>query len=327
MRLATRHVSGHVRRRAGGAGLAEVMVAMAIGLVVLLVAATLLVNANAAYVAQVDGADIDDTGRYALEAVSRAVRQVAYVDWDGGEGAVGIDAAAPAAVSGLDARSLARNGNGIDDTLPDVANGSDVLALRFAGSGAGPGGDGSMLNCAGFGVGGADDGWSIFYVARSADGEPALYCKYQGAAGWGADAIVGGVDSFQVLYGVDTDVAADGVANRYVNASGVDLLDDALLLEGADASARARDRRRKTHWKRVVSIKVALALHGTQRSRANVEPQVLHLFGPEYSAGGGNGDAGTRLDEARMSESLRTRERKVVGITISLRNAARGASL
>ncbi len=211
--------------------------------------------------------------------------------------------------------------------MPDVANGSDVLALRFAGSGAGPGGDGSMLSCAGFGVAGADAGWSIFYVALSADGAPALYCKYQGAGGWGADALIGGVDTFQVLYGVDTDMPPDGVANRYLNATGVDMLDDALLLEGADAAARARDRLRKTHWKRVVSIKVALALHGGQRTRANVEPQMLHLFGPEYSAGPGNADPGTRLDEARMSEALRTRERKVVGITISLRNAARGASL
>ena len=50
-------------------------------------------------------------------------------------------------------------------------------------------------------------GWSIFYVAANGDGEAELRCKYRGASGWGADAIVRGVDSFQVLYGVDTDVA------------------------------------------------------------------------------------------------------------------------
>jgi type IV pilus assembly protein PilW len=316
-----------LRGRARGIGLAELMVAIAVGALVLLLGATLLANANAAYVAQLDGAEIDDAGRYALEAVGRAVRQAAYIDWDQGDTAVGVDAAMAAPLSGLDARSLSKNTSGIDDALPDVANGSDVLALRFAGAGPAPDGDGSMLSCAGFGVAGAQDGWSIFYVARGADGQAALYCKYRGAAGWGADALVGGVDSFQVLYGVDTDTPADGVANRYLNASALDALDDALLLEGADAAERARDRRRKTHWKRVVSVKVALALHGARRTRANVEPKVFDLFGPEYSAGAGGADTGTRLDEARMGESLRTRERKVVGITIALRNGARGGSL
>ena len=43
-----------LRRRARGIGLAELMVAIAVGALVLLLGATLLANANAAYVAQLD---------------------------------------------------------------------------------------------------------------------------------------------------------------------------------------------------------------------------------------------------------------------------------
>jgi type IV pilus assembly protein PilW len=310
-----------MRRRQRGLSIAELMVAIAVGTLVMLMAAGLLVSANAAYLAQVEAAAIDDGGRFALEIITRAARQAAFVNWERDEAAFD-QGTAPARIGGLDAHALARGTDGISDPLADTVNGSDVLALRFAGSGAAPGGDGSVVSCAGFGVSEQEDGWSIFYVGRNGAGEAELRCKYRGQSSWGADAVIGGIDTFQLLYGLDTDSPADGVANEYVSASVLDARDAALVLAGADGAARERERRRRSHWKRITSIRVALLIHGTRQTRRGLEPRVFDLFGSAYSAGFGGQDPGVQMLEQRMPDELRQRERKMFASTVMLRNAS-----
>jgi type IV pilus assembly protein PilW len=312
-----------MRTRQGGLTIAELMVAITVGLLVLLFAAAMLVSANRGHAAQEESARLDDSGRFAIETIARAVRQTAYVNWDRTDAGIAADPAAPARIAGLDNRSLVKNAEFISDPRPDVANGSDVLALRFSGAGPKPDGDGSMTSCAGFGVSEHEEGWSIFFVGRNALGDTELRCKYRGSNSWGADAIVGGVDSFQVLYGIDTDVPADGLANLYVNASVVAALDDGLTLEGASETERELDLRRKTHWKRVSGIKVGLVLHGEKRVRANTASVVFDVFGPAYGNAVGSGDPGTRINEGEMPGTLRERERRLFSSTIMLRNRPR----
>ena len=309
--------------RQRGVSMVELMVAITVGLLVLLFAGAMLISANRGHAAQEEAARLDDSGRFALEAIARAVRQTAYVNWDRADAGNADDPAAPARIAGLDNRSLVKTADVISDPRPDVANGSDVLALRFAGAGPGPDGDGSMTSCAGFGVNELEDGWSIFYVGRSAIGDAELRCKYRGSSSWGADAIVGGVDSFQVLYGLDTDVPEDGIANLFVNASVVAALDEDLDLDGADEAERELDLRRKTHWKRVASIKVGLILHGQKRVRINAQPVTFDVFGPAYADALGGADPGTRISESEMPGSLRERERRLFSSTIMLRNPPR----
>ncbi|MCC6072779.1 PilW family protein [Massilia sp. GCM10020059] len=309
--------------RQRGLTLVELMVAITIGLLVLLFAAAMLISANRGHAAQEEAARLDDSGRFALEVIARAVRQTAYVNWDRADAGIADDPTAPPRVVGMDNRSLVKTADFISDPRPDVANGSDVLALRFAGAGAGPDGDGSMTSCAGFGVSELEEGWSIFYVGRSAVGDTELRCKYRGSTSWGADAIVGGVDSFQVLYGLDTDVPADGLANLFVNASVVSALDDGLTIDGANETERELDLRRKTYWKRVASIKVGLILHGEKRVRMNAQPIVFDVFGPAYADALGSSDPGTRISESDMPGSLRERERRLFSSTIMLRNPPR----
>jgi type IV pilus assembly protein PilW len=302
------------RRRQRGATLAELMVACAVGMLAMLLAGGLLVSANAAYLVQVDAAGLDDNGRYALEVVTRAARQAAFVNWERDQ--AGADqATAPPYIRGIDARSLSRAAEGIDSPLADAVNGSDVLAVRFSGAA-----DGSVVSCAGFAVGEDDDGWSIFYVGRNAGGEAELRCKYRGKTRWGADAIIGGVDTFQVLYGVDTDSPPDGVANEFASASVVDERDAALVLAAADPAARERELRRRTHWKRVTAVRVTLVLHGA-RARPGGEPIVFDLFGRAYSDGFGVADRGVQLAEDRLPDELRDRERRLFAAAVLLRNA------
>ena len=304
-----------------GATIVELMVALTVGMLVLLMTAGMLVSANAAYAAQVEAAALDDAGRFALEIITRAARQGGFVNWEREE--AGADpGAAPAHVTGLDARTLARATDGIDGPLGDAVNGSDVLALRFAGAGSGTGikGDGSVVDCAGFSVGRNEEGWSIFYVARNVAGDAELRCKYRGNVNWSADAIVAGIDSFQVLYGLDTDTPGDGVANEYVSAGVLDERDAALVLTALEPAARERERLRRTHWKRVTSIRVALVIHGSRRGTQGVEPVVFNLFGRAYSDTAGGFDPGVRLDEAQLPEELRARTRRMFASTILLRN-------
>jgi type IV pilus assembly protein PilW len=315
-----------------GLTLAELMISIALGLLVVLVAGVLLLSSGSSYLQQNEAAQLADGGRYGLEIIARAIRSAGSGNWDGG--ATGdlpfrLAAGESANISGLDARKVSKNGAGIADPIEGAVNGSDVLALRYVGAGAGFDGDGSVLNCAGFGVGDAsaeqERGWSIFYVAQDADGEAELRCKYRGQHGWGSDAIVRGVDSFQVLYGIDTDAVPDTMANRYLNATAIDALDAALVLTGVDAEARARHRNAQTNWKRVVSIKLALLLHGGIGSRpvggsAASGSMQFDLFGADYSAVGR--DRGVHIDEAALAPALRGRARKLVETTILLRNRA-----
>ena len=305
-----------MRAYQSGLGLAELMVALLLGLLAALAAGSMLVAANHSFGLHASGAALEEGGRFALELIARAARQGAYLNLDRDDAGDLVDAM-PARVMGLDARSLERNSPGIDDPQPAVANGSDVLALRFAGSGPAPDGDGTVLSCAGFPVPADEDGWSIFFVANSATGTPELRCKFRGNSGWSADALVAGVDSFQVLYGVDTD--GDGVPNGYLSATAVRALDGAIVPVGATEAVRALDLNRRSHWKRVVSIKVALLLHGDEVPGSPLTSTEYRLFGPAYS---GTDDPGTTVREADMERAMRQRERRLFAATIVLRNAA-----
>lgn len=311
------------RARQRGWTIVELVVATGLGLVLTVLASGLLLATSGSYRHHSEDLWINDGGRYALEIMAQAIRQGAHVNWDGNEAPPELAGHEPAAIAGLDASSISKGGDGIAGLMPDVANGSDVLALRFSGHGEGANGDGSSLNCAGFGVGAPSAatgrGWSIFYVAADAGGEPELRCKYRGAAGWGADAIVRGVDSFQVLYGLDTDAPADGVANTFVNATAINGMDAGLALVGATPAELQRDLHRKTHWKRVCSVKLALLLHGEHNTRADAVARRFDLFGPAYADAHGD-DRGARVAEAMLPDAQRGRVRRVFGATVALRN-------
>lgn len=312
-----------IRARQRGLSMAELLVAMTIGLFVALAAGSLFGSGSAAYLAQAQSAGAQEGGRYALDMIGRAVRQAAWVDWQHADLGAVMGNGEPAPLAGLDASSVPRTSQGIQDAVASQVNGSDVLAVRFHGAGAPPKGDGSVLDCAGFAVHQNEDGWSIFYVAKSAEGEPELRCKYRGTGGWGADAVIAGVDTFQVLYGVDTDEPADGVPNRYVNATSINALDAALVLNGASAAEREADLRRRTYWKRVASVQYALLLRGAKGGAAAAGSGTYDLFGPGYGEHFGAADPGTRLREDVLAADGLPRERHVYSATVALGGGAR----
>ena len=275
------------RRAATGLALPELMVALAIGLVLILAATGLLMLSRSTYLLTDDRARVEESGRFALDIVSQAVRQAGYRDWS----AAGAVEAAWPAVTGLDARSLKDASAGINGPYGAAVNGSDVLALRFDGNSGGSG-DTVMKNCAGASVpaNGPGAGWSIFYLANDSVGEPELRCKYRTASGWNSDALVRGVDGFQVLYGLD-----GSTPRRHVSASVLSLAPDG--------------------WQRVSSLRVALLVRGSQAGPAR--SRRYELFGADYPDAA---DSGVRIDEAQLPAADRGLLRRIYGATIYLRN-------
>lgn len=296
-------------RRENGVTLVELMVSMTIGLFVVAIATVVLVSAKSGYVAQTESAQILDTGRHAIDILSRTVRQASYMHWDGIDFSSATDDGP--AVFGMDARSLKGRTEDVSSPLARSINGSDVLAVRIGGSGEGSNGDNSVLNCAGFGIGTGDGpekrerGWSIFYVAEDSSGEPELYCKYPGEDGWAAQAIARGVESFQVLYGLDTD--GDGYPNSVVNASEVE-----SMAKGAPDKFEP--------WRKVVEVKLAVLVRGTSSSLADSASRDYDLFGETYSSAHGSRDRGVRIQVSELPKAVRNRARKVFATTVWLRN-------
>jgi type IV pilus assembly protein PilW len=280
-----------MRRRAAGLALSELMVALAIGLLLILASTTLLMATRSTYLLHDDRARVEESGRYAIDVIGRAVRQAGYRD----RSAAGVADGDWPAVSGLDARSLKDAADGIGAPYGAAVNGSDVLALRFDGADEG---DAGMQNCAGANVpaGAPGSGWSIFYIAKDSGGEPELRCKYRGASGWKSDALVRGVEDFQVLYGMDS--AGDDLPRRFVSATVVE--------------------QEAAGWQRVAAVKVALLVRGTQPGSSRGRHYAL--FGTDNVS---DADQGVRISEDDLPAASRGLLRRVYGATLYLRNRTR----
>lgn len=296
--------------RQRGISLTELMVACALGLLVILATVSLLVVSRDTYVVLDEKIAVQETGHYALSILARSIRQASWTRWPPADGS--SETVGQAGIRGLDARSLRMTSENIEYPVAPVSHGSDVLAIRFEGEA-----DASMLNCAGFAVdesGSSDRGWSIFFVGGTGNSEPELRCKYRGKNSWRTEGIARGIESFQVLYGIDTD--ADGLPNQFMNASGVEQLNAGLGGDDADEGNTA------DYWHKVVAIRIAMLVRSSRTVRDAGSPPPYHLFGPAYSAAYGASDRGAAIHEADIPSSMRERLRKVFTATILLRNSA-----
>lgn len=280
-----------MRRASRGLALPELMVALAIGLALILAGTALLMLTRSTYLLTDDRARIEESGRFAIEVISQAVRQAGYRDWSAA-GAAGADWLA---VTGLDAPSLKEAPDGIGGPYGAAVNGSDVLALRFDGNRSGSG-DTAMKNCAGASVpaDGPGAGSSIFYIANDSNGEPELRCKYRTARGWNSDALVRGVEAFQVLYGLDGEEGI-GAPRPYLSAGAV----------ASEADG----------WRRVSAVKLALLVRGSQPGPARSRRYDLFGAGHDYAS-----ERDARIEEAQLPAASRGLLRRIYGATVYLRN-------
>ncbi len=292
-----------------GSMLVECLIASTLGITVVLAAIAVMQHANATYIWQQENAAMEEHANYAIESITRAVRQAGYRDYV--VPIAGYDAIAKGDfIRGADDRTMKAASKGLEELELNAINGSDVLAIHFSGSAHAQ--DLSMINCAGFAVTRAtsearDMGWSIFYVAKNTVGETELRCKYRGAQQWQSQALIDGVESFQVLYGIDTD--GDGFCNATLNA---------MAIEEHDSHSDVINQPHTSWWTRVVSVHVSLLLRAKNHSNPLSKAVFFDLFGKEYAYHFAQRDPGTHLLRENFPSDAQSKLRRIVSTVIYL---------
>lgn len=261
-------------RRQRGLTLLELMISMAIGLVIVLAVTSLFLNTSQTFRTQDDASRLDEAGRFALDTLTRAVRHAGYENWLSED----VGNAPPAFQAGMDPNVQGTDGASFD-----------TLTVRHFGSVQGGAADGTVLDCMGRPVPTDANPNTRVVNAFAVTADGALTCQANGMAA--AQTLIGNVERFQLLYGVDTD--ADGIPNTFVRAGAV------------------------TNWANVLSVRIALLLVGGSTTRADLDATNYQLFGAAYADAA---DTGATLDASALADGQRLRLRRLYTTTVSLRN-------
>ncbi|GAB7546164.1 PilW family protein [Cupriavidus sp. 8B] len=298
---------------AQGFSLVELMLGLALGLLVSALAASAFHAVQLAYRATVDLVLLEERGQRALSIITHLIR---HGGWHG----AAVPANASPALAGRD-----------DCGQPGIAamptcarrgiNASDALLVRFSGSGrahdaALP--DQTMIDCSGYALpaaivgsalaGGtrAYVGTNLLYVGTGTDGEPQLLCRYPSRRdgrvldnNWTSGALVRGVETMQLRYGIDTD--GDGKADAFLRAEELRARGDAA-------------------WRGVLAVQVVLVLRGERPLPRAAAATALILFPPRASSA--HGGASTPADDLVFEAPARPALiRRVFSASVRLRNA------
>ncbi|MCZ2495956.1 prepilin-type N-terminal cleavage/methylation domain-containing protein [Xylophilus sp. Kf1] len=334
--LARRHRLQARRRLSSGMTLVELMVAMVLGLLIAVAAIATLTVARSGFATVDSSSQLRDSGRFAADLIGRIVVQGGFQDLAFSTSArkkeEGTAVDPPPNVSGFN-NAYASATDPLNTKVDgDNANRySDVLIVRYQSGESFPGSgvtDRTMINCQGDVVDVVpatrdDRVASVFHVAIS-NGEPSLMCttmRPNGTVLNAAQPIVQGVETFQVLYGVDGvvpntalpgDIDPPANTDRYLRA-------DQMVVGSAPSSAATN-----ANWRRVRSIRIGLVLRSVPGSSSQSVRQTMLPFGKARSAStAADGSALSNLstDPGSNYTVEDARLRQVVTFTVHLRNA------
>lgn len=207
-------------------------------------------------------------------------------------------------IQGVDNAYLGGDADSVGKMITPGLGGSDMLWVHLGSA------SGTQINCAGFERSGApldasDSAWVIIHLVPGPAGEPELHCRYRGKTKWESQAILSGVEYFQVLFGLDTD--QDGLPNQYLNAA-------AISARQREAPADVR-----SLWHQVVAVHVALVMRSTDNVKFRTPKfQPMDLFGRDYATTLGTADPGTRVGHEVPSDTERHRVRYRIDTIIFL---------
>ncbi|MBZ2190523.1 PilW family protein [Alcanivorax sp. JB21] len=185
-----------------GFSLVELMVALLLGSLIVIASTQLFITNQRTFQLQQGLTDIQEQGRFALDFVARDLRRTGLRQPDFVTGPdVGIELDALT----VNGQSFPASSEGGGD---NAAN--DRLTFSFHGNAGTQDCEGSTLAAAAAPARVVNTYW--------VNDQAELMCRGSIDAGTNGIAIVSGVDSFQVLYGVDTDEDRVPFASRYVRA-------------------------------------------------------------------------------------------------------------
>ncbi|HEY3049710.1 MAG TPA: PilW family protein [Polaromonas sp.] len=308
-------------RHQHGLTLIELLVALGLGLLVVVIAATALLLGQQGYRSVDTTTQLRDRERFATDLLARVIVQAGYQDL----GAANVSLRSTAKLLGNDpepdvygwnnavykplddlilsesTKITTGNRDGSCGTVNDTSckNGSDVLVVRYQGVSSPTSAvtaDSTMINCRGEGEAGLITGdlnyraASVFHVTRGTNGEPSLSCSYY-SGGWVASSpLIEGVESFQLLFGTDgvapslapsPTAVQDTVAERWLRA-------DQLTVAGNYAATRE-------NWRRVRAVRVGLVLRGPVGSAQQATATTFTPLGSMYAS---PSDTGSNLSVA-----------------------------
>lgn len=204
--------SHHFKRPSPGLSLIELMIAIALGLLLVAVVVQIYIGSKATYNKQEDLSRLQENGRVALEVLGRAGRIASYKS---------NPAALSSQIFPLSAQAIVGTAG--------AAGVSDSLIIRFQGSGNGAGApNGSVVDCLGNAVDANAMAFNRFFIANNAAGRPGLICDTTNDSTDNGTEIVSEIEHMRFLYGVDT--SGDGIADFYVPASAVANWDQVVSL-------------------------------------------------------------------------------------------------
>jgi type IV pilus assembly protein PilW len=325
------------RSRSSGMTLVELLVAMAVGLLVVAATVAVLSVAQRGFTTVDAASQLRDNGRYATDLITRIVLQTGFEDVSYSttprKNDAMLDPNPAPNITGFNNAQISPSDpfNATSGVWGGAAagHGSDILILRYQGGETYPGSgkaDGSMITCTGnsptaIPANRDERIASIFYVAIS-NGEPTLMCKSSSDGttppSGGGQPIITGVESFQVLYGVDgvtantatpTTAAAPNKTDRYLRA-------DQMVVGTNDVATY-------NNWRRVRSIRIGMVLVGAPHSVQDSQNVTVFPFGnASSSSGGAAGSAFASAADAGTTYSVGSdgRLRQTVTFTVHLRN-------
>jgi type IV pilus assembly protein PilW len=198
------------RPKQNGFTLVELMVAMTVGLFLTAGMISLFIGSKQSYRATEALSRLQENGRFALEYLSRDVRQVGFRQ------IVGASTAAPLPnfIRGWDGSSTAPTLTAPSVTLTDYTPNTDIFRVR-----AEYDANSAIIGGAGLTAGRRH----IFYYIANDSGEPALWQQIVDDAGIVVvkNVIVEGVSDMQVRYGLDTINNNVHQIDSYATAAGV----------------------------------------------------------------------------------------------------------
>ena len=301
--------------------LVELLVALGLGLVVVVIAASALLLGQRGYRAVDASTDLRNRERFASDLLSRVIVQAGYQDF----GAANVSLRAAAALLGSDPEPDIYGWNNAVYKLPDdlilstgtkivtdnrpssctvndtsCKNGSDIVLVRYQGVSSASNAsasDNTIINCAGQGEAGVVTGdyneraISMFHITRGTNGEPALSCSYYNftTGVWAAPLpLIEGVETFQVLYGTD------GVTAATVPSSGAGAQDSVVdrWLRADQLTVTGNSIATRENWRRVRAVKLGMVLRGLAGSAQQSTTATFTPLGSLYAS---TSDLGTSL--------------------------------
>jgi type IV pilus assembly protein PilW len=323
--------------RQRGLTMVELMVAMVLMLLVTLATVALFNVTSSSYRTVDAGQELQDNARFAMEIIGQSARLAGYQDRTGPttagdftDNVFGPSTIEPASwrVQGANNAQLSGTSS-ISFGSSNGVNKSDALIFRFFGanlpdplnpsvpqySGGFPVPDGSVIDCSGrpipYPTGSLGVGVSAFYI-KIYNGEPELYCKSWNpnsvSPSFSDTQIIRGIESLQVMYGVDTignptGGGPDGIPDRWVSAD-----------SSWDASVSS------PNWNNVVAVRVGMVLRGPpgsgQGQSATASENDIYPLGKSFT--GSSTEDGLKLTPANDG-----RLRRAFATTLMIRNSAR----